>query len=100
MKRTASITTCCTRRKVGRRLKIRSIVGIIPLFAGEILEDEVVEKLPGFRKRMEWFLRYRPELADRISYCEHHDGNRQARSSALGNSLSRAARARLAIRPG
>lgn len=53
------------------RLKIRSIVGIIPLFAVEVLEDDLVDQLPGFRKRMDWFLRHRQELAKQISYMEH-----------------------------
>lgn len=58
------------------RLRIRSVVGIIPLFAVEVLEDELLESLPGFRKRMEWFLRHRPDFAEQISYLEYasHDG--------------------------
>ncbi|MFN0157629.1 MAG: MGH1-like glycoside hydrolase domain-containing protein [Bacteroidota bacterium] len=39
-----------------RALKIRSMVGIIPLFAVETLEPEMMEHLPGFMRRMEWFL--------------------------------------------
>ncbi|MBZ0252273.1 MAG: glucosidase, partial [Candidatus Methylomirabilis sp.] len=49
-------------------LKVRSMVGIIPMFAVEVLDDEVVDKLPGFRKRMDWFLDNRPDLAQHISY--------------------------------
>ena len=37
-------------------LRIRSIVGIIPLFTVDVLYDVVIDNLPGFRKRMEWFL--------------------------------------------
>ena len=37
-------------------LKVRSMVGLIPLFAVEALEPEVVDKLPGFKRRMQWFL--------------------------------------------
>ena len=40
-------------------LRIRSMVGIIPLFTVDVLFDEVINKLPGFRKRMEWFLNNR-----------------------------------------
>jgi hypothetical protein len=43
-------------------LKIRSMVGIIPLFAVETLDTDVLEKLPGFRTRLEWFLSHRPDL--------------------------------------
>jgi hypothetical protein len=49
------------------RLRIRSIVGLIPLFAVETLEPELLEKLPGFRKRLEWFLAHRPDLAGLVS---------------------------------
>eukprot|EP00456_Euglypha_rotunda_P039025 TRINITY_DN299_c0_g1_i2.p1 TRINITY_DN299_c0_g1~~TRINITY_DN299_c0_g1_i2.p1 ORF type:complete len:653 (+),score=152.17 TRINITY_DN299_c0_g1_i2:17742-19700(+) len=60
-----------------QRMKIRSIVGVIPLFAVEVLEDEFLESLPGFRKRMDWFLNNRRDLASQISYLEHErDGNK------------------------
>ncbi|HEX4933863.1 MAG TPA: hypothetical protein VFV33_11825, partial [Gemmatimonadaceae bacterium] len=49
-------------------LKVRSMVGLIPLYACEILEDELVRALPAFSKRMRWFLENRPELARCISY--------------------------------
>ena len=49
-------------------LRVRSLVGIVPLFACEIIEDEVIAKLPGFRKRMEWFLRNRPDLGRYVAY--------------------------------
>jgi hypothetical protein len=52
-------------RKV--RLKVRSMVGLIPLFAVETLEPELLEKVPNFRRRLEWFLRYRPDLAKLVS---------------------------------
>ena len=44
-------------------LKVRSMVGIIPLFAATTIEPDLLEHLPGFRIRLEWFLKYRPELA-------------------------------------
>jgi hypothetical protein len=49
-------------------LKVRSMVGIIPLFAVEILEEDVIRKLPGFSKRMQWFLDHRQDLAIQTSY--------------------------------
>jgi Glycosyl hydrolase family 63 C-terminal domain len=52
------------------RLRIRSMVGLIPLFAVETLEPELLEKLPGFRKRLEWFLSHRPDLANLVSHWE------------------------------
>jgi hypothetical protein len=52
-------------RKV--RLRLRSMVGLIPLFAVETLEPETLDALPGFRKRLEWFLEHRPDLANLVS---------------------------------
>jgi hypothetical protein len=52
-------------RKV--RMRVRSMVGLIPLFAVETLEPELLDRLPGFRKRMEWFLNHRPHLASLVS---------------------------------
>eukprot|EP00795_Rhopilema_esculentum_P015529 gene15531-6792_t len=49
-------------------LKIRSMVGLVPLFACHVLEDEIIQKLPGFRKRLNWFLKNRQDLASQISY--------------------------------
>jgi hypothetical protein len=49
------------------RLKVRSMVGLIPLFAVETIEPEVMEALPHFRRRMEWFLEHKPELAVLVS---------------------------------
>jgi hypothetical protein len=40
------------------------------LFAVEVLEQERIEAAPGFRKRMEWFLKNRRDLARQISYME------------------------------
>ncbi|HXV75402.1 MAG TPA: hypothetical protein VD788_03720 [Candidatus Polarisedimenticolaceae bacterium] len=49
------------------RMKVRSMVGLIPLFAVEVLEPELLEAVPGFRRRLEWFLDYRPDLAELVS---------------------------------
>ncbi len=51
-------------------LRVRSLVGIIPLLAAEVLDQEVIKALPGFRKRMRWFVKNRPELAVHVSYME------------------------------
>jgi hypothetical protein len=50
-------------------LKVRSLVGVIPLLAVEILDDELIQRLPGFKKRMDWFLEHRPDLSQHISCC-------------------------------
>jgi len=51
-------------------LRVRSLVGLIPLIAAEVLEEEELAHLPGFRKRMQWFLDNRPDLGRQISYME------------------------------
>jgi hypothetical protein len=45
-----------------RYLRVRSLVGLIPLLAVETIDAELLEKLPGFRGRLEWFLANRPDL--------------------------------------
>jgi hypothetical protein len=47
-------------------LKVRSMVGLIPLFAVETLEPAIVERLPGFQRRMQWFIDNRPEFAQHV----------------------------------
>jgi hypothetical protein len=49
-------------------LKVRSLVGLIPLLAVEVLDDDLVQRLPGFKKRMDWFLEHRPDLQALSSY--------------------------------
>jgi hypothetical protein len=51
-------------------LRTRSMVGILPIIAVEVLEDSVLDKLPAFRKRMQWFLDNRKDLAKQIAYQE------------------------------
>jgi hypothetical protein len=47
----------------GRPMKIRSLVGLVPLFSAHVVEPEVVARLPRFARRMHWFLENRPDLA-------------------------------------
>ncbi|GAB4415500.1 MAG: glucosidase [Bacteroidia bacterium] len=49
------------------RLKVRSLVGLIPLFAVEVLDHALLETVPDFTRRMDWFLNYRPDLAGLVS---------------------------------
>ncbi len=48
-------------------MKIQSVVGLIPLLVVEVLEPDVMKKLPDFAARMEWYLQHRPQLAGLIS---------------------------------
>ncbi len=49
---------------VAQRLKVRSIVGLIPLFAVMMLEPDKLAHLPEFKKRLDWFLENRPHLVN------------------------------------
>ena len=51
-------------------LRVRSMVGIIPLFTVTMLDDSVVERLEGFQKRMKWFLTSRKDQLKHITYME------------------------------
>jgi hypothetical protein len=51
-------------------LRTRSLVGLLPLIAVEVVEDSKIQKLAGFKKRMKWFLNYRKDLRETITYCE------------------------------
>src|ERR1700757_4885654 len=48
-------------------LRVRSIVGLMPLFAVETLEPDLLNRVPDFKSRLEWLLNHRPDLASLIS---------------------------------
>jgi len=48
-------------------VRIRSMVGLIPLFAVETLEPGLLQRLPGFKRRMEWFIDNRPDLTQNVA---------------------------------
>jgi hypothetical protein len=64
-------------------LRLRSLVGLMPLIAAEVLEQDVIDKLPGFRKRMEWFLKNKPEIAQNISCMTSHTDGSERRLLAI-----------------
>jgi len=69
-------------------LKIRSMVGLIPLFAVETLEPELLKQLPNFTARLEWILSHRPKLADLVSrWQEHGAGERRLLSLLRGHRM-------------
>ncbi len=51
-------------------LKLRSLVGLIPLFAVSIIHEDRIHRLPGFERRLQWFLRNRGDLYPQISMLE------------------------------
>ena len=69
-------------------LKIRSMVGLIPLFAVEVLEPALLKKLPDFSSRLQWYLNYRPDLAMLVSrWQECGKGERQLLSLLRGHRM-------------
>jgi hypothetical protein len=59
-------------------MRIRSMVGLIPLFAVETLEPELLERLPGFKRRLEWFIDNRPDLIGNVA-CMRSPGRGERR---------------------
>ncbi len=70
----------CLRFDDGTRfpLKVRSMVGLIPLFAVETLEPEMLDRLPGFKRRLEWFVEHRHDLTDHVA-CMRTPGDKDRR---------------------
>ena len=71
-------------------LRIRSMVGLMPLFAVEVLQEEVMVALEGFTARLKWFLQYRPDLAKLVSrWTETGIGERHLLSLLRGHRMKR-----------
>ncbi|MBY0503081.1 MAG: glucosidase [Bryobacteraceae bacterium] len=71
-------------------LKIRSMVGLIPLYAVETLEPGLVDRLPGFKRRLDWFVHNRPDLTRNVACMSTHgEGQRRLLSIVDGDQLRR-----------
>jgi hypothetical protein len=71
------------------RLQLRSIVGLIPMFAVEVLDSDVFDRLPAFGARTTWFLKHRPELANLVSrWTEPGKGDQRLLSLLRGHRLT------------
>ena len=68
-------------------LKVRSMVGLIPLFAVETLEPELLEELPDFTRRLEWYLKHRPDLAPWFALARAGLGERRLLSLLRGHRM-------------
>jgi hypothetical protein len=70
----------------GRRvpLTVRSIVGLIPLFAVETLDPELLARLPSFKRRLEWFIDNRPDLTGTVA-CMRSEGRGGRRLLSIVN---------------
>jgi len=71
-------------------LKVRSMVGLIPLFAVETIEPKVCDRLQGFKRRLEWFVEHRQDLTHNVA-CMHTpgEGDRRLLSIVDGEQLRR-----------
>jgi hypothetical protein len=58
------------------KIKVRSLVGLLPLITVEAYEDACLERLPGFYKRLVWFRKFRQDLPENITHYEHIRGRR------------------------
>jgi hypothetical protein len=65
-------------------MKVRSMVGLIPLFAVETLEPEILDRLPGFKRRLEWFIQNRPDLTANVA-CMRTAGMKERRLLSIVN---------------
>jgi hypothetical protein len=71
-------------------LRVRSLVGLVPLLAVEILDAEHLRQVPEFASRLEWFLEYRPDLAGLVSHwTEPGSGDRRLLSLVRRHRLKR-----------
>ena len=64
----STTTTCAEGRSIP--LRLRSLVGFVPLLAVEVIDDVMLTKTPAFAKRMQWFLTHRTDLKDYIAHME------------------------------
>jgi hypothetical protein len=74
----------------GRRipLRIRSMVGLVPLFAVEVIDPGVLQRLPDFARRLQWVLDNRPDLAEQVSrWAEGGVGDRKLLSLLRGHRM-------------
>ncbi|MGH7787775.1 MAG: MGH1-like glycoside hydrolase domain-containing protein, partial [Candidatus Binatia bacterium] len=72
------------------RMRIRSLVGLTPLFAVETIEPDLLDRLPNFKQRLEWFLRHHPELAKLVSrWQEPGAGERRLIALVRGHRMKR-----------
>jgi hypothetical protein len=71
-------------------LRVRSMVGLIPLFAVEVLDGCIFSRLPEFTRRLRWFLDYRPDLAKLVSrWTEANTDERHLLSLLRGHRMKR-----------
>ena len=71
------------------RMKVRSLVGLVPLFSAQVIEPEQLARVPNFARRMRWFLDNRPELCRLVTRQASDGGKRQLLSLVSVERLTR-----------
>ena len=74
------------------KMRVRSMVGLIPLFAVETLEPDIVDRLPGFKRRMQWFIDNRPDFREHVDMVETPHGMRRLLSIVTREQVPRVLR--------
>lgn len=64
-------------------LKLKSIVGLIPMFAVEVFEHDFIQRLPNFEHRLQWLLKNKPELVTLVSNFEYENQEKKHMMSML-----------------
>lgn len=73
-----------------KKLKVRSMVGLITLFAVEVIDDQLLQDAPEFAKRLKWFLNHRPDLASMVSRWEDkNEGEKHLLSLLRGHRMKK-----------
>ncbi len=76
--------------KEATKIKVRSAVGLIPMFAVEVIDHELLEAFPKFAERLRWFLNYRPDLASLVSrWEEKNTGEKHLLSLLRGHRMKK-----------
>jgi Mannosylglycerate hydrolase MGH1-like glycoside hydrolase domain len=65
-------------------LRVRSMVGLIPLYAVQIMEPDLLDSMPGFKVRLEWFIENRPDLTENMA-CMETAGHKQRRLFSIAD---------------
>lgn len=66
-----------------QQLPVRSLVGLIPLYAVMTLEPQVMKKLPAFKRRVQWFIDNKSDVAERNIHTLKKRGKGQRMLLAL-----------------
>jgi hypothetical protein len=65
-------------------MRVRSMVGLIPLYAAQTLEPDLLERMPAFKRRLDWFIAHRPDLTENMA-CMRSKGQAERRLLSITN---------------